>query len=484
MSTRQIASSTLWQFASQITMAALSIVTVKIVAVGLSKELAGNYNSAYGFLQIFGILADFGLYAVAVREVSAAKERKELLGTFLTLRMIILALSLGTALLFAWVFPAWRGTPLPPGITVAAFVPFFTLLAGVLRAVFQTNYKMHFVFIAEVTQRVVTVALMAWLLLWSGARESADASMYFGFLGAGAAGAAVLFLLTVIFASRFAVIRPHWDSALLRGLFLRALPYGIAFLCTALYRQSDITLIAALRPDYELQNAYYGFVQRALDMGYLLPTFLLNSTLPLLAARHAKGEDTRMLLGKTLFLILLLSSTMFLFAFLWPRPLMHLLTTESYLSTATEPGSDTALRLLSFSMLLNGLVLYAFYALLARHRWKPLVIVLALGAALSLVLNVILIPRFGFIGSSVTSIVTHLFLAAVLLPVSLRSFPAAFTLDLWLRWIAYTVMLGLFLFLLMPFLRTVEATIIGLAAALAIIVGASWMTGVHRKMGL
>ena len=61
-------------------MAALSILTVKFVAIGLTKELAGSYNSAYGYLQLFGILADFGLYAVSVREVSKTKDPSKILG--------------------------------------------------------------------------------------------------------------------------------------------------------------------------------------------------------------------------------------------------------------------------------------------------------------------------------------------------------------------------------------------------------------------
>ena len=97
MSTRKIATSTLWQFGSQVTMAALSVVTVKLVAVGLSIELAGQYNTAYGYLQIFGILADFGLYAVSVREVARAEDKAKVIGNLFTLRAIILALSLGSA---------------------------------------------------------------------------------------------------------------------------------------------------------------------------------------------------------------------------------------------------------------------------------------------------------------------------------------------------------------------------------------------------
>ena len=90
MPSKQIALSTLWQMASQITMAVLSIVTVKFVAIGLSKELAGHYNSAYGYLQMFGILADFGLYAIAVREVSKAKDKSAVLSAVLCLRILIL----------------------------------------------------------------------------------------------------------------------------------------------------------------------------------------------------------------------------------------------------------------------------------------------------------------------------------------------------------------------------------------------------------
>ena len=43
------------------------------------------------------------------------------------------------------------------GVTIALFVPFFTLLAGMLRTIFQVQYQMHYVFIAEVVGKVVPV---------------------------------------------------------------------------------------------------------------------------------------------------------------------------------------------------------------------------------------------------------------------------------------------------------------------------------------
>ncbi|MBP9751145.1 MAG: oligosaccharide flippase family protein, partial [Candidatus Peribacteraceae bacterium] len=158
MSTKQIASSTLWQLASQLAMAAISVVTVKLVATGLSQNLAGFYNSAYGYLQIFGIIADFGLYAVAVREVSRSEDKRGVVGAVIVLRCVITAVSFALAVAVAWVIPAWHGTPLPLAVTLCAFVPVFTLLAGTLRVIFQVHYRLQWVFVAEVTQRIVAVA--------------------------------------------------------------------------------------------------------------------------------------------------------------------------------------------------------------------------------------------------------------------------------------------------------------------------------------
>lgn len=478
--TRAIASSTLWQFASQIVMAGLSIITVKFVAIGLTKELAGTYNSAYGYLQIFGILADFGLYAVAVREVSRARDKDHVLGALIVLRVLILALSLGSAVVIAWLVPMWRGDALPLAVGIAAFVPGFTLLAGVIRTVFQVHYRMQYVFIAEVTQRVITVSLIG-SFIFMGVRQTSDVRVCFAFLGIGGFGALVLLVLSLAFSRDIACVRPCWDPVLLRSLLRKAAPYGIAFLCVALYRQFDVALIALLRQDYELQNAYYGFVQRMMDMAYLLPTFLLNSTLPMLSERDAQGEDTRALLGKTLLIVLIIGIISLLFAALWSRPLTDLLTTEAYLSQGGRAGSDTALLILSVPMFCNGLILFGFYSMLTKHAWKPLVASMCCGVVLALGMNVVLIPQWGFIGAATTSVVVHVVLACLLLPQALRRLPARFPLRYWLQLGLFTLLLGVMLAALRPMLSDGLATALALVGMGVVLVALLQITGLRRS---
>ena len=483
MSTKQIATSTLWQIGSQLTMALLSTISVKFVALGLSQELAGAYNSAYGYLQIFAILADFGLYAVSVREVSTAKDPERMIGALIVLRSVIATLSLGAALVIAWSIPAWAASPLRVGITIAAFVPFFTLLSGVLRTVFQVRYKMHLVFVAEVTQRIITAGLMAVIILM-GIRGSDATRVYEYFLWVGSVGAVVLFILSVIFATRTMRIRLCFDRDLLGYLLRKAMPYGVAFLCIALYRQFDLTMIALLREDYKIQNALYGFASRISEMTYLIPTFLLNSTLPVLSDRHDRGQQTAPLLGKTLFIILILGSTSALFSLFWARPIMRLLTTTAYLSTPGHPGADTALRLLAAPMFLNGIVLFSFYTLLTKHEWKGLVGRMMIAVVLSIGLNLYLIPKSGFIGATETSTVVQFFLAATLLPVALRVLPASFPLAYVIRWIVFSALLAGALFVSAPLLESLPATVIGLAVAVVALPLLALLLGFHTILDM
>lgn len=478
MSTRAIATSTLWQIASQATMAVLSAVSVKFVAMGLSKELAGAYNSAYGYLQLFAILADFGLYAVSVREVSAAKEKEKVLGGLLVLRSIIVILSLGSAVLIAWLVPAWQGTPLPIGITIAAFVPFFTLLAGVLRTVFQITFRMQYVFIAEVLQRILTAGLMA-LIIVSGVRLSTDIKIYEWFLWIGALGALFLFLLSTFFSRTLMRVRPTFDRILLTRLLKASAPYGVAFLCIALYRQFDLTMIAVLRDDFRLQNAVYGFASRVTEMTYLMPTFLLNSTLPVLSDRAASGQSTRPLLGKTLLLVLLFGSASSLFSFFWATPIMSILTTPAYLQSATQIGSDTALHLLSVPMFLNGIVLFSFYTLLTKHEWKPLVLCMIGAVIISLFLNLYWIPSLGFIGAIRTSTIVHLFLTITLFPLAIRSMPASLPVRYIVRLVIFSLILGATLSLTAHYMTTTLHSVIGLTCGAFGALLLAYICGLH-----
>jgi O-antigen/teichoic acid export membrane protein len=201
------------------------------------------------------------------------------------------------------------------------------------------------------------------------------------------------------------------------------------------------------------------------EMGYVIPTFLLNSVLPTLSERDGRGEDTAALLGKTLMILLLLGSTAALFCIFWSRPLVQLLTTDAYLSTPGKYGSDTALMLMGLPVFLNGLVQYGFYVLLNRGRSKSLMMILGSGAILSVGMNYALIPMYGYIGATVTSNIIHMVLAIALMTAALRTMPVKLPLIAFVKIFLFAWVLGMGLWIVAPVLKNEVLTVVGLGIA-------------------
>jgi O-antigen/teichoic acid export membrane protein len=212
-------------------------------------------------------------------------------------------------------------------------------------------------------------------------------------------------------------------------------------------------------------------------MGFLIPTFLLNSTLPML-----KQKDNPKLLGKTMLSVLVLGSLSSLFALLWARPIMQLLTTDAYLATPLSPGSDTALMMMSVPLLLTGCITYGFYVLLHLHAWRQLVTILCGGAGISLIMNIFLIPRYGFVGAATTSIVIHILLACSLLLYALHVYPISLSKNSLFQWALFSVLLCVLLWLMRPFLVSEIHTIIGLIIISFLIGILLRITGIFRSL--
>lgn len=122
---------------------------------------------------------------------------------------------------------------------------------------------------------------------------------------------------------------------------------------------------------------------------------------------------------------------------------MQVLTTDQYLTTAGQVGSDTALSLLALPMFCNAIVLFSFYVLLTKHAWKPLVWCMCIGVLVSVGLNILWIPAHGFVGAIHTSIVVQLLLAVLLFPQALLRLPVRFPLSYVFRLVSFYCFLGL-----------------------------------------
>ena len=102
-----VASNTAVQLAGKGVALAIGLVSIAVLTRYLGPDDYGKYTLALMYIQLFGVLADVGLFTTVVREISKRPERtEELVGNALLLRLVlaiaVIALAVGVSLLLPY----------------------------------------------------------------------------------------------------------------------------------------------------------------------------------------------------------------------------------------------------------------------------------------------------------------------------------------------------------------------------------------------
>jgi O-antigen/teichoic acid export membrane protein len=90
---------------------------------------------------------------------------------------------------------------------------------------------------------------------------------------------------------------------------------------------------------------------------------------------------------------------------------------------------------------------------------------LGLAAIISIGLNFLLIPEYGYIGATITSNIIHILLAVALMMAALRTMPAKISAQALIKILLFACVLGVGLWETAPLLRSEIPTVVGLAVA-------------------
>ena len=275
----------------------LGMVSIKLVTNALGADEYGLYGKISEYALFFSVAANLGIFGNTVRKMSESPRDGKLFANALMLRMVTALLFFGVGAAAAWI---WVPDPVfALGMLFFMGSLFLDYITSVCDGMLQANYKMGRATLALVTGRAANLALL-FLLVKVGAPASAPLF----FLGP-LLGAAVTASLSFLFVHR--LIRLEWklDRALMKMLFLTALPFGIINIVNNLSFRFLPSFFAAKA----LTDAQYGSYNLSLHIAAtasLLSTLLMFSSLPVLkqAIEHKEKHKVRALLHtlkKTLF---------------------------------------------------------------------------------------------------------------------------------------------------------------------------------------
>lgn len=417
---RKILSNTAFQILGKAVTAGLSIIVVKLITGYLGTVGYGQYTTVYEFLAFFGIVADLGLYTIAVREMSNDREQiPYIIGNILGIRTILVVLTMAAATIAAFVIPQYQGSVIPIGVAIAAVGTTLTILNGTIASVLQVHLKMELSTIGLILGKIVSVSYMAFVVFFLFPN---DIEMgFYHLMVAGIIGNGLMMLITLKYTSGLSPIRYRFDWQFWKDVFLKALPYGIALFLNTIYFRVDTILMSFLLPSEfagvckqglcaNEQIGLYGVAMRMTEVILIIPVYFMNSVLPVLTEYIKEGSDkVRILLQYTFDFIVMMALPIVVGGYLLAYPIIYIISKPEFLSKLDVGfyGSDIALRLLLFAMLFAFLNSMFGILLVVVNQQMKLLYINAGCVIFNILANIAVIPVYGFRGAAMTSILSE-----------------------------------------------------------------------------
>lgn len=374
----------------------LSLFSIKLITGYLGQEGFGHYATVLAFFAFFSAIADLGIGMIAVREISRENaDEKRILGNVFSLRLLSSAgiFLLSPLLIFFFGYPA----ELKEGILIAAFAIIFSTMSLVLNGIFQKRVAMHQVAMIEFIGKVLQVAFIAFAV-----------SRDWGFLSIVSAILVSMSFnaITVFLASRRHIKFPlRFEKAYWKEFLLESYPMGVTAIITFLYFKLDTILLSVLRPatDVGIYNVAYKIMENLI----FFPAMLAGLIIPLLSKyllTDRKKFD--MIASKTFKVFFLIAVPIVIGTLFLAKDIILIVSGNEFLASAD------VLRVLIFSLSFIFFGHFFNMILLVANAQKKLMWTLSSAAVFNITANLLLIPRFSYMGSAFASALTEMFVVA------------------------------------------------------------------------
>ncbi len=382
-----------------------------LITRNLSKEVWGDFVTVISFISLFSIIADFGLNGQVLKiftndKESIEKNFKDILG----LRVVLSLLAIFTGLAVLVFIP--HSVAVKTGIIVGLLMILFQGIFSTASIIFQYKLRYDLYAIADI---VGSLAIL--LLVFLATLAKTPLVLIVAVFVIGNFTKALIGLLLARSLVSFSGI--SFDFISFRKLLISSLPLGAMIIFAQINNNIDKQIIALSDPKVFGTSAavavgIYGLAYRIFDFLVSLPTYIVNSSYPILLDKFKNNTDELFRFSRQLMVILV--------AIGGSLAIVGWLLTPSILSmfgSYSESVLPTRVLLLGLPIFFATSLLV--WLLVTLNKEIVLPFIFGFAALFNLVLNLILIPKFGYNAAAWVTLATETLILLFLL-VSLNVF--------------------------------------------------------------
>lgn len=390
---QRVIDNTGWLFADKIVRMGLGLIVGVWVARYLGPQQFGLLSFAGSFVTLFLALALLGLESIVVRELVRAPEHSEnLLGAAFFLRILSGGLSFAAAILTIYLIrPAEPVTHLLVAISGGALI--FQAF-DVIDLWFQSEVKSRYVVIAKNSAFICCAMIRAALIL-AKARLTAFAVANALEIGLGALG-----LIIVYRMNGQSIFRWQIQADRVRRLLTESIPLVLSGIVFMIYLRVDQVMLGQMAGDREV--GVYAAAVRVAEIWYFIPTAVVSSVFPnIIKARESDEGEFYRRLQKLYNLMAFLGYAVAIPVTFLAGFIIRALFGNAY------AAAGPMLALLVWAGLFANLAVARNAYLFAMNWSRILLAAVTFGAAVNVLLNLLLIPKYGGMGAVIASLVSY-----------------------------------------------------------------------------
>lgn len=384
MTVTRVAHNTIAHLIGKVIATLVGIVTIGIITRYLGQEQFGWYTTAIGFLQIVGIMIDFGLVLVTGQMLGRGGDERRTIHNLLAFRVLTAFVAYVLAGAVIWFFP--YNLEIKLAVQTASFAFFLIAVNQILTGIFQKHLQAVWVGVGEAVQRVALLISVIIVMRWDH-----------GFLAIMIATVTAGIVQTAMLALRAHRIVPlgfAFDRDVWREIFTKCWPIAISIAFNLIYLRADILILSLVRTQSEV--GLYGAAYRIMDVTTAVPIIFMGLLLPLLSAAWSQknSEQFQHLIGRGFTVLSIVAVPMLFGGIMLATPIMRLIAGREFVA------SGPIVQILLIALMGGFLGALFGHTIVAINHQRKTIWIYMVTAALTLIGYLIFIPSHGVLGAA------------------------------------------------------------------------------------
>lgn len=408
---RKIAQNTAIQMGGKLVGTVLSLIAAGFVLRYLGDSGFGKYTAIVAFLQIFGILMDFGLYIILIKKISTLdKKSEELASNIFTLRLISGIGVLALAPLAAWIISFVNGLYTPEiiaGIALTTFFFLFISLNQLLSAIFQKFLRTDWIALAELAGKTMLLLSTLWVIM-----AGLDLLWIMGTL---VVSSGTNFLVNFFASRKYMKLRLTLNWKTTKEVVKEAWPIALSIFFGLMYFKGDTVILTFFEPEQVV--GWYGAPYKILEVLITFPAMFAGLVLPVITNAWQKGDLPRFqrILQRAFDALSLIAIPMIAGTLLLAPEIIQVIAGNEF------SNSVPILRILIIATAAIFVGTLFTYLVVALDKQRQMIFGYAFAAVTAIAGYLIFIPRFSVLGAAWVTVYSEIAVFAIALCIVMRT---------------------------------------------------------------